>query len=205
MGNYIQASDVTNWPAGADKDAIIDRIELQLEKTTGAHFYSKSFEKEINGNGKNRLYLPIEVNIISVTAIYICGVELETTWYTYDADSVFLNLCGSGALGVGDPELRYRLAQVEPAGIFPRGFNNIRIVGTYGNTDLLALAKQACKLMVMAENDPESYPKKYEEEKIGDYRYKYGGTADGKIYTGIREVDELIELLMADKPILSVP
>ena len=205
MGNYITATDITNWPAGADKDATITRIELQLEQLTSAHFYAKPFDKEINGNGKNRLYLPFAIDIISVTAIYICGIELDTSWYTFDADSVYLNICGSGALGVGDPELRYRLAQVEPQGIFPRGFNNIRIVGTYGDTEKLALAKQACKLMVMAENDPDSYPRKYNEEKIGDYSYKFGGTPDGTIYTGIREADELIELLMAGTPILTVP
>ena len=202
MGNYIDKSDIDNWPAGADKDEIIARIELQLEEMTGAHFYAKAFDKEINGNGKNRLYLPFAVDIITVTAIYICGIELDTAWYTFDTDSIFLNLCGSGALGVGDPELRYRLAQTEPMGLFPRGFNNIRVLGTNGNTTKIALAKQACKSMIRAENDPDAYPKKYKSEKIGDYSYDFG---DASIYTGIREADELIELLMADKAIMTVP
>jgi hypothetical protein len=208
MGNYINRGDVTNWAVGlsnADKDEIIARIELQLEELTRAHFYAKSFDLEMNGNNKNRIFPALHGDIITVTGLWICGIEADSTWYYFDTDSVYLDLCTSGAF-IGDPELRYTLSQAEPDGLFPHGYNNIRITGTYGNSRLLALAKRACQIMIEFENDKSTHKRHFKMEWIGNYRYDLPGAEEGGMfYTGIRELDDLIGQLMLDTPILATP
>ena len=191
----------------AEKDALIAKIELQLEELTQTHFYEKNFDIEINGNGKNRIFPPLRADIITVTAVYICAIELPASWYAWDADSVYLDLCQSAAAGTGYPwaELYYRLGEAEERGLFPRGYNNIRIVGTFGQPELLALAKQAVEILIEAHNDGSLYPKLMKAEKIGDYSYQFGGTLHGNIYTGIRDADDVIDILIRKKPTILTP
>ena len=59
MGNYIDKSEIDTWPSGmtdAEKDAIIARIELQIEKWAENFFYAKPLDYRLNGNNKNRLW-----------------------------------------------------------------------------------------------------------------------------------------------------
>lgn len=210
IGNYIDPSDIENWPSGTseeEKAAIIAKHELMLEELAGTHFYAKNFDLEINGSGKNRIFLGLGSDIISITAVYICNLELPTSWYGWDADSVYLDLCTSGAAAVGVAwgELYYRLGETEERGLFPRGYNNCRFVGTSGQPGLLLLAKQAAQILVEAHNDGSLYPKLMKSERIGDYSYSHGGTSYGNIYTGIREVDDVIEILIRKKPVILTP
>ena len=209
MGNYVSKSDISNWPSGtsdSEKDAIIEKYEAFLEKITGTHFYEKSFDIYINGNGKNRIFLGLEADIIEITNVYICEIEIPSSWYSWDADSVYLDLCGSGAtVGIAWGELFYKIGEAAE-GLFPRGYNNIRFVDTYGQTGLKQIAKQVVKTLIEAHNEGGiTKGALFESEKIGDYSYKYGGTLYGKVYTGIREVDTMIESLIRDKPIILTP
>lgn len=213
MGNYISKDDIDNWPAGyddTDKNEVISRIEKLLERWTETHFYAKNFDISINGNGKNRLFPNLDADIISISHLYVCNSELPESWYSFDADSVYLELCGSGALGAGDPELYYKLADVEISGLFPRGYNNIQIVGTCGNTALLSLAKEICRILITAENDPKTYKRYFKSERIGTYQYEYPGVgamipSEARLYSGIREADELIDQIVSDKPFIGTP
>ena len=209
MGNYVSKSDITNWPSGtsdSEKDAIIGKYETYLEKITGTQFYEKSFDLYLNGNNKNRLFLGLEADITSITEVYICGTEIPSSWYSWDADSVYLDLCGSGAtVGIAWGELYYKIG-LSTEGLFPRGLNNIHVVGTYGQTNLFQIAKQVVKSLVEAYNEGGiTKGSLFESEKIGDYSYKYGGTAYGKIYTGNREIDTMIDSLIRDKPVILTP
>lgn len=210
MGNYVVIADIDNWPSGmttAEMNALIAKCELYLEELTDQHFYTKNFDIEINGNGKNRIFPPLRADIISVSAVYLCSIELEVSWYAWDADSVYLDLCQSAAAATGIPwgELYYRLGEADERGLFPRGYNNIRIVGTYGQSELLALAKQVTTILVESHNDGSLHPVLMKAEKIGDYSYQHGGTLYGNIYTGIRAADEVIDLLMRNKPTIMTP
>lgn len=210
MGNYIDPTDIDNWPSGtleSEKTALIARIELQLEKMTQNFFYAKALDIRMNGNGKNRLFPFLEADIITITDVELCGISLPSDWIDWDEHSVFLNLCSSGAYA-GDSwaELYYRLSSIDETGLFPRGYDNIRIQGTYGNTTLLPIAKAACIILVRYENDPTLYKALFKSEKIGDYSYTFGGVGTyGNIYTGIREADLLIDLLVNDAPTISTP
>lgn len=214
MGNYIDKSEIDSWPSGTtdtEKDALIDRIELQIEKLAETFFYLKALDLRLNGNGKNRLFLPIEADIATITGVEVCGIDLPGSWIDWDEDSIFLNLCGEGILesGFSWAELIYRLSEYGDTGIFPRGYNNIKVQGTYGDTTLQAIAKRVCKILITYENEEglatPTYKILYKTEKIGDYSYGYGGTGAGNVFTGIREADTLVELLIRDKPILVTP
>ena len=212
MGNYIDKSEIDTWPSGttdAEKDALIARIELQIEKWAETFFYEKALDFRLNGNNKNRLFIPLDADITSITNIELCGIDLPSSWIDFDESSVFLNLCTSGAYESDFAELTYRLTQYGDIGIFPRGYNNIRVQGTYGNTELLPIAKEAARILITHANEQglanPTYPYLFKTEKIGDYSYGYGGTGYGNVYSGIREADTLIELLIRDMPTLMTP
>jgi len=108
-GCYLLEADIT-WPAGyaGDKQAVIDKVEQIIDKVTGTHWCATAFDIKLNGNNKNRLFIPLETDILSVTGIFIDCVELDSDWWTYDINSVFLDPCigdsmwGSNAIQDGD-------------------------------------------------------------------------------------------------------
>lgn len=110
-GCYLVESDISNWPDGIseeDKQAIIDKVEQIIDKVTGTHWCATAFDVKINGNNKNRLFVPLHTDILSVTDILIDCVELDSSWWEYDKNSVFLDPCigdsmwGSNAVQDGD-------------------------------------------------------------------------------------------------------
>jgi len=207
MGNYIDADDIDNWPSGtteAEQTAAINYVEQLIEKIIGRHFYSKAFDIKINGNNKNRLFLPLYADILTVTKIWVGGIEMDSSWFTFDENSVFIDLTSSGS-GVGDPELLYKLTTVEAVGIFPRGFNNIRIKGTYGDSAVPQPIKELCIILVRYDNDNTLYTSTVlASEKIGDYAYKIGDEfyKKNKIYTGIFEADKIIAAYKRQKKLV---
>jgi len=95
MGNYISASDIDNWPSGSDdayKTRVIEEAEQLLEKILGRHFYAKTFDLELNGNGKNRLTLPLTAPVLSVRKVYVGGISLPISWVKADSQSIMIDL-----------------------------------------------------------------------------------------------------------------
>jgi len=210
-GDYICSSDIDNWASGSDYDdwkAIIDKVEQLIDKVCHTHFGGEEFDIKINGNDKNRLFLPLKSDIITVTHVYVSCIEMPDSWYTWDKNSIFLDPCTSGSGGAFDPELMYRLASVYEAGIFPRGYNNIWIQGTYGDEgDVPEAIKQAAIILAEWENDPSLYSNiSYKKsEKIGDYAYTNLAGSQDEILTGILEADQFLRLYIKKKPIIMAP
>jgi len=196
MGNYCDPSDINNWVSGStpeEQAAKILEIEQLLEKTLGTHFYSKAFDHKVNGNNKNRLFLGLEAAILTVTKIFINGIELDAGWWTWDQASVFVDLTTSGS-GIFDPELAYMRSRSQQQGIFPKGFENIRIKGTYGYAVVPEPIKRLCIILVQHDNDPDLYTSYlYDSEKIGDYSYKIGAASTKAIPVifGLWEADRI--------------
>lgn len=94
-GCYLLESDITwlSTESEAEKQAIIDKVEQIIDKVTGTHWCPTAFDIKLNGNNKNRLFIPLETDILSVTGIFINCVELDSNWWTYDINSVFLDPC----------------------------------------------------------------------------------------------------------------
>jgi len=207
-GDYICSEDVDNWPDGADKKAIIDKVEQIIDKACHTHFGGEEFDIEINGNDKNRLFLPLKLDIITVTHVYVSCIEMPVSWYTWDKNSVFLDPCVLSAGGAFGPELIHKLAAVYEAGIFPRGYNNILIQGTCGDEgDVPEAIKQAAIILAKCENDPTLYNNiSYKKsEKIGDYSYTNLAGSQDEILTGILEADQFLRLYVKKKPIIMTP
>jgi len=210
-GDYICSGDVDNWPSGYDYDdwkAIIDKIEQLIDKACHTHFGGEAFDIKINGNAKNRLFLPLKSDIITVTYVAVSCIEMPSTWYTWDKNSIFLDPCVSGAGYTFDPELIFHLSAVYEQGIFPRGYDNIWIKGTYGSEgDVPEAIKQAAVILAKWENDPTLYTNiSYKKaEKIGDYSYTNLAGMQSEILTGILEADQFLRLYIKRKPIIMAP
>lgn len=171
-GNYIDDTDVDNWADGAttaEKLAVIQRVEERIEKLTKDFFYEKAFTIALDGNGENLLNLGLIPNILSVSLIEISGTELSSDYYTYDKHSVF--------------------ASDEDGDLFPAGYRNIEVTGTYGWSDLPYAIKDACIICARYRNDDTLYTPYTQGSESG------GGitvTTKDKPLIGLREADELI-------------
>ena len=194
-GNYIKEDDVDNFAdesSLADRQAIIDGVEQLVEQITKDYFYAKAFDMKFNGNGRDRYYLSIEQEILTVTNVYVNDVELASTEWDYDEDSVFGSI---NATEIDPMELLERI------NLFPRGHNNIRIVGTIGWLVCPHLIKQACIILARAENDDTLYEKAhFKSERLGEYSYSQD---TDKNYTGIPEVDSKLDRYINRRPTLA--
>lgn len=208
-GFYITAAEIDNWPSGYTLDemqAAIDAAEAIFEAAIGTFYRPLAFDLRLDGNDKDRLFLPLRQEILSVSLVSIWDEELDASWYTFDKNAIYINL-GSGA-GVGSPELRYRLNQIDRAGLFPWGINNVRVVGTYGAAAVPAWAKQVVTIIVRAANDPSLYTvlNGLQSETIGGYSYSLGAEfAKSNKSTGILEADNILKLFRRRKPIITAP
>lgn len=191
MSNYISISDIDNWPDGmseSGKQEVIDGVEQVVERITKDYFYAKSFNMKLNGNHRNRLYLPIRQKILSVTSVLINEIELQSTEWDYDENSIFASLSSTEI----DP-----IELAENDKLFPRGHNNINIIGTLGRSACPYQIKKACIMLVKFDNDDTLYEAyRFKSERLGEYSY----TRDGKSYTGIAEVDEYLNRFMNRRP-----
>jgi hypothetical protein len=135
-GHYIGDADVSNWPDGmsdAAKLVIIKSVEERIHKLTKDFFYPKVFGKNLDGNGENILNLNLIPNILSVTSVKISGVALSTSYYTHDNIAVYLDSTSI----TSEVELRYMLKRSQAMALFPVGFRNIEVIGTYGWSERL--------------------------------------------------------------------
>ncbi len=206
-GNYISDSEISNWPSGttdAEKQEAIEVAEARLEAALGRSVYPKPFDIKINGNGKNRLFIPVREKIGAVSSIHLNGIILDASWYTFDSASVFIDLSTSGS-GPFSPELEYLLSEAEGEVIFPRGYNNVRIIGTFQPSAVPAWAKRAARMLVEYQNDPTLYQAYLlGSESISKYSYSFSGPAE-LFKTGLREVDDLIRPFCGRKAIILAP
>jgi len=209
-GDYLCAGHIDNWPSGItaeEQQEIIDKVEQIIDKVTETKWGGEAFDIKLNGNGKNRLFLPLATDILTVTNVYISCVELDSSWYTWDVNSIYLDPCVSGS-GSLSPELYYKLGEAMERGIFPRGYNNIWVIGTMGEIGAVPEAiKQAAVILAKWENDPTlyTYAGLKKSEKIGDYAYTNLATSEEDILTGVEEADTFLRLYVKRKPIVLAP
>jgi len=209
-GDYLCAGHIDNWPSGITAEEqlqIITKVEQIIDKVTETKWGGEAFDIKLNGNGKNRLFLPLKTDILTVTNVYISCVELDSSWYTWDVNSIYLDPCVSGS-GSLSPELYYKLGEAIERGIFPRGYNNIWVIGTMGESESVPEAiKQAAVILAKWENDPTlyTYMGLKKSEKIGDYAYTNLATSEEDILTGVMEADTFLRLYVKRKPIVLAP
>lgn len=204
-GYYISDSDITTWPSGtteAEKQAAIERAEAIVEAALRVKYRPVAFDVRINGNDKNRLFVPLPAPILTVSEVSLNGYVFDSSDYTFDNNSVFINV-GSGAT---DVETRYLLDNFDLNAMFPRGFNNVRIKGTYGSTAVPAWIVEVVKILVNDINDPTAYTHYFASESIGGYSYSMAAElASAKGLTGIKEADDIIKLFRRKKGIVMAP
>lgn len=134
-GHYINDADIDNWNGESDAEKLvyIQRSEGIVEHICRDYFRPVDFDIRMDGNGQNRLSLRVEPNIIYVGNIDISNIALNSDWWAWDEESVYLDTSLGGGTSV---ELRMRLRPTG-YGLFPTGINNIRIRGEYGMPERL--------------------------------------------------------------------
>jgi hypothetical protein len=78
----IDTSIVDNWPSGStanQKEEKILKAERLIERLTKDYFYPKNFILIMNGNDKNRLYIPVRPRILSINQLSIDNEYILTT------------------------------------------------------------------------------------------------------------------------------
>lgn len=207
-GNYVTAEDIANWPSGTTADemqAIIEKQEDLVEQICRTHFYPKAFDIELNGNDRNRLFLPLKADIITVSAVYLWGEEIDSTWYTWDAHSIYIDLREAVPFSA---EMSYKLATLRTRAIFPYGYNNVRILGVYGLSVVPSWVKQVVVILVQDHNDPHMYTHyNLQAETMGRYSYTLGAGTTWKESnpTGVWEADRLLRYHKRRKCIIMSP
>ena len=78
QGVGIHTIDVGEGEALADRQAVVNRVEAQVERITKDYFYPKTFQDFLDGNGRDRLFLPIRQKILSINYMAISEVEVPT-------------------------------------------------------------------------------------------------------------------------------
>jgi len=202
-GNYIDGTDINNWPDGtsnAVKQEIVDRAEQLVESVTKDYFYAEAFIIYRDGNGKDKLFLKLIPDILSVTEIKLSGLVLGTTWWTYNKNSVYLD---PEAVG-GDEQAELALRMKHKTKLFPKGMGNVKVTGTYGWSSCPVAIKQAVIILCRYENDETLYTK-YDDlvnDKLGDMAQSRG--ADKKFLTGVQEADRRIRNYIRKKPMMGI-
>ena len=202
VGSGTHTLDVGEGSSESDREEIIDKAEQLIERITKDYFYSKSFVVYRDGNGNDRLSVGLIADILTVTEIKLSGVELTSSWWTYNTNSVYLDPEAVTSEEGDMAELHLRLKYKRK--LFPRGMSNIKITGTYGWSSCPPAIKQAAIILCRAENDSTLYPTysgSLKSEKLGDYSYTL---ADGVLSksTNIDAVDKLLKTYIRKKPML---
>jgi len=69
--------DVGEGETLADRQAVIDRVEAQVERITKDYFYPKTFHEFLDGNGRDKLFLSIRQKILSINYMVISQVKVS--------------------------------------------------------------------------------------------------------------------------------
>jgi hypothetical protein len=192
MGNLISDTDVTNWLGGDDattKASKIERAETLIHRITKDLFYQAALDKYLNGNGSDRLFVTVKPKILSVTYVYVHGILLDTTYYTNDDRSIYLD-----PDALTNVELKYILKTRYC--LFPHGNNNIRVVGLYGWATTPENIKECAIKLVSRMNDESLYTHVINgTETFGSRSYN-----TNESMTGIIEVDEVLKHYVIHRP-----
>jgi len=191
----IHTIDVGEGSSTSDRQEIIDRVEEVIETLTKDFFYAKSFDEYYDGNNKNRLHLGFTAKILTITAVKICGISLDSSYYTNDDWSIYLD---PTLADEAYPELHLRLKW--DTSLFPTGEGNICVTGTIGHSSVPSAIKRACIILCEYENDPtlyEGYSPNVISEDIGE---DWSIENKGVFWTGVREADRILAPYMRRIP-----
>lgn len=195
-GTVIDTSSYTD----AELLTKIQEIEEMVERITNDRFYSFDATYYFDGNGKTMLFFAPEVpykllSVTSVKDIDVDGDVIETMTENDDYVAYGHNL----EVVLAWPEDSPRRGTFR-GGIWPKGQNNIQVVGSWGWSSTPKEIIRAVTLLCQERVVPGSTGmKKTGIESIAwdDYSVKMGSAApDSGVLTGFDEVDRILERYM---------
>lgn len=179
-GNYVTIAEVDNWPAGIESAEQARRIsiaEAKIELATHDYFYAKTLNVYLSGWGLNYLDLGLQPEILTVTQVDLVDAD-------GDEETVLAS------------EYRYTTTALMGY-VWPKGYNNVHVQGTYGWINTPDPIKEAALVLVKYKNDPALY----DEVRVGTIRE--GGTSytrTQRTLTGVLQADELLEGFVRARP-----
>lgn len=175
-GNSYETDDFTSAVAVADS---------WIDKITGDHYESTALTLTLDGSGNNlqSLLHSTLLKVISVTSIKL--LDPRNTDYTYDATK---------------PEYfvyAHYLRRYYDSEIWPTGFQNIQVIGTFGWSTVPGPIAQASTQLTRMILDPDSeLDMSALSIRIGDLsftRARYDNVDDSDM-TGVPAVDRILRL-----------
>jgi len=182
--------DVSNFPTAYevyDKHDIVAEEEENIERITKDFFYAKAFDINLNGNGQDQIFFNFLQDCLTASALNISDVSIDSDVWTFNKRSVYLDT--STAIG-SLAEYRHLLKTLETTVLFPKGLQNINIVGTKGWSICPSEVRKACKMMIEDRFDTTLYDH-WREGSLsigGDINYQNPRV----IHTGIMKVDQIL-------------
>lgn len=189
MGNYIEHTDIGFWPAGystADKDAVINRVEEQIDLICHDVFYEHSATVTLDGNGQQRLPHEQDKKLTGVSSLTVDSSAISADSYSFNEVEIYYE---------DDAESVWNVEDTAP--VFRRGIQNVVIAGDWGwettpySITRVAILMVQMELALIGEASPvPGGSAGFKSERLGDYSYTL---ADGQQpITGHAEIDRLI-------------
>lgn len=205
-GNYAAISEVKAYKiAGtvvaltsytdAEIGAKIALAEALIETITGDIFYVKTETNLFDGNGLTRLFFPPEVpyRLLSVTRVREYDLDGTTVLDTFVEDEDFKSYPYylETALELAEDTPRRRFGT---GGVWPKGQDNIEIVGTWGRSAVPADIREATILLTLEDLIPGSTgmgPADTQQITWPDFSVTFHGAEFGQ-QTGFAKIDRIL-------------
>jgi len=215
-GNYISKADLQTYGVdlGSYTDAaileFIQTAESLIEKYTKTRFYSGSLTLYLDGKGNSYLYFAPVTHLKCLTVVSVDiwdrddGVSEDSLTtpgdYILHSDGEYLLRAGGGSTK--------RMTESDPYYlIWPVGQENVKVVGTFGESAVPKPIKWACALLVAKRIHPD-FSGLYENVSIKwpDFAVTRASTGRRiKTVTGIPSVDSVINAYKRTSLMLGSP
>tara|TARA_R110002020_G_scaffold123580_12_gene280272 strand:- start:1415 stop:2116 length:702 start_codon:yes stop_codon:yes gene_type:complete len=223
MGNYAVNADVSGFKidgstvdltqyTSAEITAEILFAETMIEEICEDIFYSKTETNTFDGTGNVKLFFmpKIKYRLLTVTALKELDLDGSTVLDTYTENTDYKKYpfyVETARTYSGDSPRR----RFGTGGIWPKGQNNIQVIGAWGRASVPAEIKRATILLTLERLKPGSTnqtPADVMQSGWGDFQitFKSGSGLVSGQETGLVEVDRMLRRYYNDIDLfLAVP
>ncbi len=162
MSNYVTIAELKACKIGgeivdlsmftdAEIQAALDEAEAMIEYLLGDWFYPKSVTQLIDGNGEYELYFfpLIPARCISLTSVLEVDVDGSTVLTTYTEDEDFKLYTHYIRMFHLSGDIDSPRVQIFRGGRWPRGEQNIQVIGSFGWADAPPMIIKATKYLAL--------------------------------------------------------
>lgn len=218
MGNYATNTDLTTFKVDgsvidlseyttAEMDAAINRSESYIEYVCSDIFYSKTETMKFDGNGNFKLFFMPQSAFALLTVTTCKEVDIDgTVLDTFVEETDFIKYDYYVETSRSYPNDSARRG-VTRGGRWPKGQQNIEIVGTWGRSSVPEDIKYITTLLTIERLKPGTTKQTARDVKQvvwSDFTVTFTGNSDTENLTGFIEVDRILEKYVNTAPMFFV-